>query len=57
MSEDCEVCQRHREAFDAEEDEGQRRMLVMVWRFHDRMDGHRVHRYLDEAEGLITVRL
>jgi hypothetical protein len=57
MAETCEVCQEHAKAFDAAPTDTERRMLVVVWRHHDREVGHRVIRYLFEDEGLVSASL
>lgn len=57
MTEDCEACQRHAQAYDDAPTETERRMVMVLWRHHDAIAGHRVLRYHDEAEGLKIVRL
>jgi len=57
MSDDCEVCQRHAQAYDDAPTDTERRMVMVLWRHHDVEAGHPVFRYHDDAEGLTIIHL
>lgn len=56
MSQDCEVCQRHAQAYEDAGSNTERRMLLFLWHHHDAMAGHRVFRYEFEDEGLTCIQ-